>query len=475
MGGLGANLREQAFLADSIFLNANPKQEQPPAWDMWTARSLTRCCRRGTLLAGMDLPGDQTQTLLAAGFESHRQPGARLWMARFNPRWEPKTARNPLATASLSARHCVVVGAGLAGASAAHALARRGWQVTVLDALDTPAGGASSLPVGLMAVHRSRDDSPRSRLSRSGVRLTLEQARQCLVRGQDWDLSGVMELRPGEPAQWHEQAAWIKPARLVERWLKTPGVTFQGGQCVAAISRRDADWVLSDKLGKTLATAPVVVFAAAMGCQPLLNQLGCSGLELKGIPGQMSWAMQRAADSVALPGHPLNGQGTFLPQTPMDGGLAWFAGATFETGDGHESAVLSCDDGGAFAALTARAAAGLAGVTAAGHQANFERLLSLHPPSAALLADQFKSGHVKSWRHVRCTTRDRLPLVGPLLAAELDKRVDPKNPTLWINTALGSRGLSLCVLAAELLAARLGGEPLPIPASLALCIDFRRK
>jgi tRNA 5-methylaminomethyl-2-thiouridine biosynthesis bifunctional protein len=201
----------------------------------------------------------------------------------------------------------------------------------------------------------------------------------------------------------------------------------------------------------------------------------------------MSWAMQRAVDSVALPGHPLNGQGTFLPQTPLDGGLAWFAGATFETGDRLETAKLSSGNNEPSATKPASVAdanesstttpriATLTGLTNAGHRANFERLLSLHPPSAALLADQFKSGHVKSWRHVRCTTRDRLPLVGPLVAAELDKRVDPKNPTLWINTALGSRGLSLCVLAAELLAARLGGEPLPIPASLALCIDSRRK
>ncbi|MCC2676506.1 MAG: mnmC, partial [Ramlibacter sp.] len=62
----------------------------------------------------------------------------------YAPAWEPKGLR-PLN--AIQSGHCVVVGGGLAGASVAASLARRGWQVTVLDADAKPAAGASGLPV----------------------------------------------------------------------------------------------------------------------------------------------------------------------------------------------------------------------------------------------------------------------------------------------------------------------------------------
>ena len=37
-----------------------------------------------------------------------------------------------------------------------------------------------------------------------------------------------MERKPNAAAQWHNQAAWIKPAALVQAWLSHPGITFTG-------------------------------------------------------------------------------------------------------------------------------------------------------------------------------------------------------------------------------------------------------
>jgi tRNA 5-methylaminomethyl-2-thiouridine biosynthesis bifunctional protein len=47
-------------------------------------------------------------------------------------------------------------------------------------------------------------------------------------------------------------------------------------------------------------------------------------------------------------------------------------------------------------------------------------------------------------------------------------------PGLWTSAALGSRGLTFAALAAELLAARLHGEPLPLPVKLAAALDAAR-
>jgi tRNA 5-methylaminomethyl-2-thiouridine biosynthesis bifunctional protein len=45
---------------------------------------------------------------------------------------------------------------------------------------------------------------------------------------------------------------------------------------------------------------------------------------------------------------------------------------------------------------------------------------------------------------------------------------------LWVNAAMGSRGLTLALLCGELLAARWHGEPLPIEDSLARALDANR-
>ena len=67
---------------------------------------------------------------------------------------------------------------------------------------------------------------------------------------------------------------------------------------------------------------------------------------------------------------------------------------------------------------------------------------------------------------VRCTARDRLPIVGPLNPTTL--------PGLWVCTAMGARGLTRAVLCGELLAAQLHGEPLPVESRLARAMSSER-
>jgi tRNA 5-methylaminomethyl-2-thiouridine biosynthesis bifunctional protein len=78
---------------------------------------------------------------------------------RFDPPWDLRRPDLPSATPD----RAVVIGGGLAGAAVASSLARRGWQVDVLDAAQHPAAGASSLPAGLLAPHTSPDDNLLSR------------------------------------------------------------------------------------------------------------------------------------------------------------------------------------------------------------------------------------------------------------------------------------------------------------------------
>ncbi len=452
VGDAAAMLRELRCTADSVFLGAGCE----PA----TAKAVARLCRRGTGMAASALPDDALREFAQLGFRI-RQDSTGL-RGTCDPAWEPKVRGD--AVEHRPPGRCAVIGGGLAGAAAAASLARRGWQVQVLDAHMAPAQGTSSLPAGLMAPHQSPDDNLLSRLTRAGVRVTLAQCEALLQSGQDWERSGALEHRLGDPrpapdlgdggeawactadatrkmnaglaesdqAWWHAAAAWIKPAALVDAWLAQPGIAWRGGVAVRGIARDTDGWRVTDAQGADCAHADLVVVAAALGSAALLDQR----LTLHPVRGQVSWGRHDGA--AQLPPWPVNGHGHFLPAVPLAGGMAWLSGSTYGRGE------METD------------------VRAADQQANLERLGQLAPRAAADLQAQFARGEVHAWTGVRCASRDRRPLVGFLA------------PGLAVSTAMGSRGLTFAALCAELLAARLHGEPAPLPGRLADALNVAR-
>jgi tRNA 5-methylaminomethyl-2-thiouridine biosynthesis bifunctional protein len=79
----------------------------------------------------------------------------------------------------------------------------------------------------------------------------------------------------------------------------------------------------------------------------------------------------------------------------------------------------------------------------------------------------------------RAVAPDRLPMVGavpePHFALGAERLRDlPRQPGLHALLGYASRGLTWAPLAAELLAARLESEPLPLPADLMAALDPAR-
>jgi tRNA 5-methylaminomethyl-2-thiouridine biosynthesis bifunctional protein len=486
-------LRQQRFEADAVALSA-PVDD---ADALWIVKALARCCRRGTYLlatAPHQLAWSNLASHLAqCGFEvatpAAPNPGTAqaLIEARFNPRWELKNTRPNAIASALPVGTCAVVGAGLAGASVAAALARRGWQVTVLDQAQAPASGASGLPVGLVVPHVSADDCALSRMSRSGVRLMLQQARSLLVAGRDWAPSGVLEHQiDGSPTLpthwrdagkewsslaptamheadwakgidttqdlWHPHGAWLKPAQMVRAWLRQAGVTFKGKAAVARLHQRGGAWEMLDAQGQVLCSAERVVLANACGAAALIHRLLQDAPEraaslsqipaLQGLRGLLSWAMHDGSEKGAFPPNPVNGSGAMVPHVPMDGSSAWFMGSSYQS---VLEAERSDQDN---------------------HLGNLQHLQALLPELASQLQTAFESGTLSSWKNTRCATADRLPAVGPLETGELSG--------LWLCAGMGSRGLSFSMLCAELLAARWGAEPWPLEVGLARSLDALR-
>ena len=465
VGDVQAMLREQAFRADSVFLDGFDPECNPDMWSLETLKAVTRLCRRDARIASWCVVGQVRRDLRTCGWLVDRLPGLppkrEVLAGWYAPAWEVKGLREAPEPGPADA---VVIGAGLAGAAAAASLARRGWSVRVLDIAAGPATGASDLPAGLLAPHQSPDDNLLSRLSRAGVRITLQEAR-ALASGIEWGRTGALEWRGNdhrplpplgadfEPwsreateaqkraagialeqsAWWHENAAWIEPAALVRRWLRTPGVRFIGRIRVARLGRESGRWVLEDAQGERIADAAVVVVAAALGSAALLEER----IALHPVGGQVTWA-PHPDDSTGLPPFPVNGHGHFIPRVPLVERDAWITGSTYRRGENDET--LRRED------------------TAA----NLERVREVLPAAARVMEAAMAGREVRSWSGVRVASSDRRPLVGEV------------EPGLWVSTAMGSRGLTFAALCAELIAARLHGEPLPLEARLAQALDVAR-
>jgi tRNA 5-methylaminomethyl-2-thiouridine biosynthesis bifunctional protein len=475
IGDAKAVLQGAAFEADSLYLDGFSPLLNPDIWDIHTFKAVARCCRRGTRVATWTVARSVRDALAQCGFVVEKVPGIPPkrdnLQGQYQPAWEVKKLR-PLPARRMPG-DCIVIGSGLAGAAVAASLARRGWQITVLDAASAPATGASGLPAGVLAPHVSPDDSLLSRLSRSGIRAMLQQAGALLASGSDWQATGVLERclahprklppawQPGQPladaagdwsrlatpgqlglcglpadspALWHVRAGWIKPPSLVRAWLATPGVTWRGHAGASQWQRHAGRWQVLDAAGQQLASAELVVLAAGHGSRALAEAAGPeSPLALQAIRGQAAWALHAADTANAMPPFPVNGHGSLVPQVPLADGLAWVAGSTFERD--NTSTALRAED----------------------EVNNLVKLQTLLPLPAQALAPQVESGQVQGWAGVRCATPSRLPSLGPLAG----------QPDLWVSTGMGSRGLTFAALCAELLAARLHGEPLPMEQRLA--------
>lgn len=469
------------FEADSLFLDGFSPAVNPQMWAPETLRAVARFARPGTRLGTWTYARAVRDALTPLGFVLTRAKGLPpkrdALQGVFAPSWprRPSPAvRQVLDEEAGVPARCAVVGAGLAGAAVAASLARRGWQVTVLDAAAQPASAASGAPAALLAPHVSPDDALLSRLTRAGARATWQAVRRLLIEGQDWQAGGVLERRTQQalrlppqwaaegpnlswmadapalqaaalpehtPALWHGEGGWVRPARLVAAWLAQPGIRFEGQAAIARIDWSDGLFTLIDAAGRVRAQAERVVLAGGASGRTL-----APGLPLQPVRGQLAWGAhpEKGLDAGVLPAMPINGDGHLVPRLRDDAGRpCWLTGSTFEPGD--DSSALRPED--------------------RGH--NLARLQRLHPPLAAALAPAFAQaqGQVQDWAGVRCASADRRPLVGPL---------DPARPGLWVCTALGSRGLSFATLCAELLAARWHGEPLPVPAAWARGVDTAR-
>lgn len=447
---------------DAFFLDGFAPRVNPAMWEPSLLRRLARMGAADATLATWTSVGEVRRTLQAAGFDIERKPGScGKWHMTVGRRAAWAAARAPQ-RAAVPAVPVMVIGAGLAGAGVAHALALRGLPVDIVGGDRHAHGG--HLAAALTPVV-ARDDNMRARLARAGSQRALRRwagfgavrrvgtlhlerdagrtaalpdTLAALQFPADWvrvvdrdeaqALAGVPVARGG---LYFADGLLIEPQRLIDTLLDRPSIRRLHQQ-VARLEAAGSGWRVIGTAGEVLAETQHVVLANAVHARSLL---AASGL-LEPLP--------KLAEM-----HALAGQVTHVPAALLGGGPRCVVG-----GEGY---LLPAVDGWCVAGSTYAHGAAASEVSAEGQAVNLGKAAGLlgHPLSV--------DGNLPGWAGWRAVLPGRLPAVGQLTHAK----------GVWLATGYASRGLSWSALMGDVIAAQLFAEPLPLENDLLASIAPR--
>jgi tRNA 5-methylaminomethyl-2-thiouridine biosynthesis bifunctional protein len=438
-----ALLRDLALAADAVYLDGFAPAKNPEMWTHAVMRSVSRLAAPHATVATWSVAAAVRDALEATGFAVEKHRGFAAKREMLVGRHE-KPGQKPRDTPIFPERRAAVVGAGLAGAAVCERLCARGWEVELYERHAEPAQEASGNAAGTFHPIITPDDSIFARLTRAAYLQSLEHWRKVL--GMRWDRCGVLQLaRSDKEARSQEQATLGLPedyarfvsAREASRHagvsLAAPGVWFPGAGWVQpqTLVRAQLD-ACGARLTKRFSTelaelpeAPVVIVANSSEA-PKLAPL--PHLRMRRVRGQLTYLREDALEAprvVVLRG------GMVLPAIE---GLC-VIGASYDLEDEDRE------------------------VREDSHAGNLERLAQMLPVERSV---PVHGGRVA----FRAVTPDRLPVAGKI------------GEGLYGAFAYGSRGLIWAVLAAEIIAAELEGEPAPVESALLKALDpgrFRRR
>ena len=424
--------RDLRLQADALYLDGFAPAKNPEMWTPQLLRSLSRLAAPGATAATWSVASSVRSALEATGFAVEKRPG-------FGPKKEMLVARNTRGVDQQQTRErkAVVVGAGLAGAAVCERLCARGWEVGLHERHAEPAQEASGNHAGTFHPIVTPDDSVFARLTRAAFLLSSGTFRRLNVR---WDPCGALQLARDAKEEASQRAAISALALPPEyaQYVSREEASAHAGVPVSApgLWFPQAGWMqprslvhallgacgsrLKAHYGTELSSLPdATVILANSAEAPKLHAV--PHLRLRKVRGQATYV--RAAD-IDPPHVVVLRGGMVLP--PVDG--LCVVGASYDIDD-EDAAPRAESDAG-----------------------NMERLQNILPGSS--IPRRFENRVA-----FRSVTPDRLPVAGEIA------------PGVYGAFAYGSRGLIWAALAAELIASRLEGEPLPVEGKLADAMD----
>ena len=471
---------------DAWFLDGFAPAKNPDMWTPELFHAMARLARPGATLATFTSAGFVRRGLQDAGFTMRKSKGFGRKREMLTgelehaPEWRSRTPwyqRQPA-----QGEEVAIIGGGVASALLALALLRRGLQVTLYCEDDAPAQGASGNRQGALYPLISHSNPDLTRFFPTAFTFA-RRLYDALPVDFDHDWCGVTQLGWDEksaqkisqmlaldlPASLacavdanavlarcgvetkcggieYPQGGWLCPAQLTAGAIELAeqqGLTVHYRRAVTQLHYEDR-WHLTFADGHQAQHDALVL---ANGSK--LNQFAQTAMQpVYAVAGQVSHIPTSARLSALR--QVLCYDGYLTPVNPHN--QHHCIGASYHRGE--QNAHYREED----------------------QQHNRQRLIDCFPDQTWPREVDVSAGDARVG--VRCATRDHMPMVGnvadyPALLAHyqsLSQRcatpekvtAAPVHPGLFMLGALGSRGLCSAPLAAEILAAQMCGEPIPL-------------
>ncbi|MFM2317652.1 MAG: bifunctional tRNA (5-methylaminomethyl-2-thiouridine)(34)-methyltransferase MnmD/FAD-dependent [Pseudomonadota bacterium] len=494
-------LNELVAQVDAWYLDGFAPAKNPDLWSAAIFQALAAHSHSQTSLASFTVAGQVRRDLQEAGFVCTKRMGFGQKREMLTASYQASTKMKQrlgsqclerpwfsLPTQTTHQAHpkiATVIGAGIAGCQIAYALARRGWQINLIERHAKLAQEASGNRAGVLSPKMTAEPDWGERFYRQSFLYALNQltelARDPTNTELEWLACGVLQLNhnPAEFKRWQalqKRALASEFIQLVEADTATAlagipltlgGSYFPQGGCLYPRS-----WC------QTLIKHPNIQLQTqteALGLMLTPAQTWQVFNQTEGLISESTLVIVANGKDVGQ-----FSQTRFLPLLPVRGQTTQAAASVdtypLKINLGHEGYLTPAIQGQHIFGASFERGIVSSALKESDDQINEQQLKRTLPEFAAALGAK-QSSHAA----IRMTTPDRYPLVGAVVDPELFRQTyagiqhgvgyktwptAPYQTGLFISAGYGSRGLTTAALCSELLAALINSEPLPIDRSL---------
>jgi len=381
------------------------------------------------------------------------------------------------------------VGAGLAGITSAWALAKRGWQIDLLDRRTEMAREGSGNALGILMPRISLGKNAETSFYNAAYLKALHECKVLKEKYPDflWQQDGVLQIATSErikkqmrqldcnsdfarvlsPEASNAQAGvainrasfyfplagYLSPRALCRHLIDEIAgqIKVHLNTRVEHLSQKDSTWSLWNQDGTCILKSETVILANAAQVRTFKETRWVSLDVARGQTTLVTATPRSKKISCAI-----CFEGYILPEVKGQ----HLVGASFMRGD-HNTEIREEE-----------------------HLKNIHKLSNLFPDCF-----DFEIKNLKGHAALRATTPDRMPLVGPVADLDFFKthyhelhhgKTNRDYPSarhlkgLYLNTGHGARGLCSSFLSAEVLAAQICNETLPVSETTREALDPSR-
>jgi len=464
-------------VVDAWFLDGFSPAKNPDMWQTSLFKEMAKHSHAETTFATFTSAGEVRRGLQSANFEVLKAPGFGKKREMLFGQYQGEANNKQ---EEVNSKAVIVIGGGLAGAASAEAMARRGYQVTLIERHSSLAQEASGNPLGVLYPRLTGGATSLNALALQGFLYTLGLLNRIKIMNDDYQQCGVLQLAFNErerkriaavineyPELVHEvnkisaselsgiyieyegmfipQAGWLNPASLCEALTQHPNIQSLTNTEALCIEKTSQGWQVLSKNG-LIAEASILIIANATDAKDFKQTKHC---EMQSVRGQIT--LLPATEQSKVLKTVICTDGYLSPARHSQHCL----GATFSPND-NKTEIRESD-----------------------HQINLNMLKSLAPEWSG-----YDPQTLQGRAAIRATTSDYLPLAGAILDTAKLKENPPRYNAppsslpwldgLYINAGHGAKGLVNAPLCAEIIASLICNEPVPVDCSLLSTLDPNR-